>query len=115
MKSKRIGHPTREIVKLARTSPGGIIRWHEARDVYLEQSESARRDEQAARKNRVSLSLARARRRNSVSGSRHYHLSLQRVLKRNFVKVQGTDGFWVLKHSVCGDQDGDVLDNNLQI
>lgn len=92
--------PTRAIVKFARQQPGGVIRWHEARDLYLEESEAARRDERMAKRNSIRLMAARVRGRNSVSGNRHYHLSLNSLLKRNFYRVEGTQGFYVLKATV---------------
>lgn len=98
---KRTGHPTREILRLAQASPGGLIRWHEARDVYLQESEAARRDEKTAM------------RKGGRNGNRNYHMNLQRILKGSFTKVQGTDGYWVLKHSIVGDREGDVLDVDL--
>ena len=78
MKNRTNGKgPTRLIVEMAQKKPGGVIRWHEARDQYLKGSESARRNER--------------------KGERNYHMSLKQTLDRNFLKVDGTDGFYVLK------------------
>jgi hypothetical protein len=77
---KKTGHPTREILLWAQSAPGGIIRWREANDIYLDESEAARRDRRNKRNN--------------------YHMSLKKVLKTHFEKVQGTDGFYVLKSRI---------------
>lgn len=91
-------HPTREILRLAQAAPGGVIRWYEARDAYLSESEAARRDER------------RAMRKGNRNGNRAYHMSLQRVLDRHFTSVGGVKGFYVLDHMIVGDTDGDVVD-----
>lgn len=77
MKNKADKGPTRLIVEMAQKAPGGVIRWYEARDQYLKGSEAARRDER--------------------KGQRNYHMSLKQSLDRNFLKVEGTDGFYVLR------------------
>jgi hypothetical protein len=91
MKNKSKGPgPTRLILEMAQRAPGGVIRWHEARDEYLKGSESARRNER--------------------KGERNYHMTLKQCLDRNFLKVQGTDGFYVLYHMTCGgDNTGDLV------
>ncbi len=98
MKTKRSEGPTARIVQMARSRPGGVIRWHEARDVYLEASATARSDEkQAASRARRGFRLT------SSSGGRHFHLTLNQLLERNFFKVDGTRGYWVLKSTVFND------------
>lgn len=92
---KRTGYPTREIVRFARQAPGGLIRWHEARDIYLQESAAAREDErQASQVNR------RADRKQGGCG---YHMGLSRLLKRNFYRVDGVNGYYVLKSTVYND------------
>jgi len=82
--------PTRLILEMAQRATGGVIRWHEARDQYLKGSESARRNER--------------------KGERNYHMSLKQTLDRNFLKVKGIDGFYVLRHMTFGgDNTGDMV------
>jgi hypothetical protein len=96
MKNKNTGHPTREILAFAQSAPGGLIRWHEARDIYLSESEAARRDERRAERFRKLNGKSR-------NGNCNYHMSLHQLLKRHFYKVDGTDGYYVLKHTVFND------------
>lgn len=91
-KDPNTGHPTREIVKFAQRSPGGLIRWHEARDIYHSESAAARRDERRARTASRFPNLRRMR-----SGNVAYHMNLKRVFDRHFVKVDGVDGHYVLR------------------
>ena len=79
--------PTREIVKFAQQQPGGVIRWHEAMSIYARESPRSYRPSRP--------------------------LSLNKVLKRNFSKVEGTRGYYVLSHLMYGDTEGDVLDEDL--
>lgn len=67
----------------ARRQPGGVIRWREARDIYRSMSASARKDERM--------------------GSLHYHMSLKRLLGRDFERVEGIDGHYVLKEMTFGE------------
>lgn len=101
--------PTQEIIKLARQAPGGLIRWYEARDAYLEASAAARANERSA-----SRTVEMLRRRGNVvrsNGYRQYHMSLQQVLRRHFRKVSGTDSFYVLKEKLNPEEpDGDDID-----
>jgi hypothetical protein len=90
MKKKSGKGPTQLIKEMALKAPGGVIRWYEARDAYLEGSESARRNER--------------------KGEQNYHMSLKQTLDRNFLKVGGTDGYYVLYQMTCGgDNTGDVV------
>lgn len=95
MKDKDTGHPTRAIIRFASQAPGGLIRWYEARDAYLSESAAARRDERQAAKFRFpKFPNFKPHRQN---GNMHYHMSLKRVLDRHFLKVEGTDGYYVLR------------------
>lgn len=88
--------PTRLIIEMAQKKPGGVIRWHEARDQYLKGSEAARRNER--------------------KGERNYHMSLKQTLDRNFMKVEGANGFYVLRgldRTFCLDNDGDIIDDEM--
>ena len=71
------GHPTKEIKRMASSQPGGVIRWRDAQAVYLRESESARRDNRR--------------------GSYNFHMNMKRIFKRYFKKVEGVNGFYVLK------------------
>ena len=82
MKRNKNG-PTSRILELARTAPGGVVRWREARDEYVLGSEAAQRNERRGHKN--------------------FHMSLKRVLDRYFYKVDGTEGFYVLKSTIFND------------
>ncbi len=99
--------PTAAILVMAQKAPGGVIRWCEARDEYLAHSEAAKRDERKANR------LNQLFRNDRKAGNRQYHMSLHQVLKRHFAKVQGTDGYYVLKHLIVGDREGDELDVDL--
>jgi hypothetical protein len=94
---KRHDGPTAHILRMARQAPGGIIRWNEARDEYLKGSQTARDDEKSA--------ASRHRRgfTSSSGGGRHYHMTLHQTLKRNFLKVEGTNGYYVLKTAAFPD------------
>lgn len=81
--------PTGRIVRLARSRPGGVIRWREARDQYLVASESARREDRR--------------------GTTHWHVSLKKVLDLHFTRVMGPDdrpvaGYYVLNESLESDR-----------
>lgn len=78
--------PTARIVSFARLQPGGVIRWREARRIYIEHS-------------------AAAQRWIRCGGPFHFHMALGVVLRRHFEKVDGVDGFYVLKESMRGDDD----------
>lgn len=75
--------PTPRILRMAASAPGGVIRWWEAEEQYLLGSANARR----------------ARR----LGSRSYCMGVKRILGRHFVKVEGTNGFYVLKSTIKGE------------
>ncbi len=96
MKRRKDG-PTTRILELARSAPGGVIRWHEAEQCYLDGSESARREQRASRNimNRLGK-LGRER----VYASANYRMGVKRVLERHFLKVEGTRGYYVLKEAV---------------
>ncbi len=75
--------PTQAIKERARRQHG-VIRWCEARDEYVASSPNAEREER------------RARRYHEHNG-RAYHMSLGRTLERNFVRVEGVEGLYVLR------------------
>ena len=109
MKIKRSDGPTARILRLARAAPGGLIRWHEARDEYLKGSQTARDDEKSAASRRH-----RGFNLTSSSGGRHYHMSLHQALERHFFPVDGTRGYYVLKGVVFNDdftEDKQVLED----
>lgn len=91
--------PTARIIERARTEPGGIIRWHEAEDEYCSASSVARHE-------RMQYNSLRSRGHKYPSA--HYHSSVGRVLKKYFLKVEGTKGFYVLKESIT---ENDPLDH----
>lgn len=89
-------------------SPGGVIRWHEARDEYLAGSKAARDEEDKSHRRRPMIfSLASSKWQKVRSNGRHYHMSLSRVLERHFERVEGVNGFYVLKSTIIGDQEDD--------
>ncbi len=85
MKTKvsRYDGPTARILRMANKAPGGVIRWSEACAEYIEGSPAARKDERRK--------------------ERRYHISLGHVLKRHFLQVEGTRGFYVLRNSTVPD------------
>lgn len=72
--------PSRRIRLLAASRPDGAIRWHEAASIYLSLSEPAQEDERI--------------------GATHYHLNLQQIFRRYFVRVKR--GHYVLSREVAG-------------
>ena len=72
--------PTAAILREAKNEPGGVMRWGEAEMLYRSASYSARRE----------YSM------NSSRRSKHFHMSLQRILRKYFTKVEGIRGFYVL-------------------
>lgn len=80
--------PTRAVVEYARAEPGGVIRWREAEDEYCRHSEPARRH----------------RRR----GENNHHIWLKRIFDRHFVKVDGINGFYVLKETIPSQSEPEV-------
>ena len=75
-KPKR-GRPTREILLFAQKAPGGVIRWGEAQHIYERECPTALRS--------------------------YIGMNISRILKANFTKVEGTRGFYVMNHLICGD------------
>ncbi len=102
MAKKAINKPTNLILRMAHKAPGGVIRWKEARDLYLKGSESARDEEKGEQEYR--------QRGGKPTSGRHYHLSLSRLLERHFEPVAGGRGLHVLKSSIEGDTTDDILD-----
>ena len=99
MKKKGTGHPTAEILKMAMRAPGGLIRWHEARDVYVRESEAAKRDMRSTIRGPVFSNLFSNRSRCRVRTNYRFHMALKKVLDRHFEKVEGTNGYYVLLSS----------------
>jgi ABC-type long-subunit fatty acid transport system fused permease/ATPase subunit len=91
--------PTREIVLFALRQPGGVVRWREVRDVYRKSSPAAREQErrEASNRHRLYQHLRRGQ------GGLQYHMALSQVLRRHFVKVDGVNGFYVLRNSIVGE------------
>lgn len=72
--------PTEKIIEMARSAPGGVIRWRDARAEYIKGSPSARKELQ--------------------SRTTRFHMGIKRVLDRHFTRVEGTDGYYVLTESI---------------
>lgn len=69
--------PTQSIIEFARTQPGGVIRWRDAHEEYVCASPKAKRH------------LRR--------GENNHHIWVGEVLRRHFAKVDGVNGYYVLK------------------
>jgi len=82
---RTVGRPCRQIRNYASSRPGGVIRWNEARDIYIKNSEAAKHDEQ--------------------NGETHYHLNIRWIFRKYFLKVEGVRGFYVLKSMADGDNE----------
>lgn len=101
------GGPTARILELARSAPGGVIRWHEAEDCYVQGSPAAMKERNAARS--APFRRGKIRRGWAYHPSLHFHSSVKRVLTRHFEKVEGTKGYYVLRSTIYNDdRDEDI-------
>lgn len=97
MQQQKLG-PTATIVEYARGQPGCVISWSEAQHQYgLGQVISGRGPNAVFR-----------------PGRRNHKMSVSNVLRRHFVRVEGTQGLYVLRSSMENpDHEEDLMEQAL--